>query len=258
MDWGFIEKTFVMTTGDGYDISQHLHHIGLKHQIMRFPSVGHTNNVAGKSLTMWNILCHDMTDHVSDRIATNHILLLQKAYQEGANNVLILEDDARFETPLCPDKLARIQDWLLHHEYDLFYFGYCPWPLPFSFLITRDIVRIVSPYTCHAYMVSRTGMKKILDYIGDRDIHHLGIHYDKLLNDISGLHKFGTYPNLNFQNKDPALYKEGIRKLFPKDVYPSFRSTVRSLEHMSVVLPFVFIFVCCYIVVSSVTCLPMK
>lgn len=255
MDWDFIDKTFVMSTEERPAICQHLSGIGLKHEVVVFPRVGKDNNVSGEDLTLWDILCHHRTDHVSNRIAQNHITLVQKALSNNSKNVLIMEDDARFELPLPVEKLDRIQAWLSDNEYDLFYFGHCPWPLLFSFLLTRDIVRITSPYTCHAYIVSRSGMHKILSHVQDRDISQLNVHYDRLLNEIP-LQKYGVFPSINFQNKEPALYREGIQRLLPSFSYVPFRFMVRSLETVSIVLPLLVIFFCCYSVLRLLSALP--
>lgn len=254
MDWDFIDKTFVMSTEDRPDICDHLLDIGLKHEVVVFPRIGHANNVSGQTLTLWDIICHNCTDHVSNRIAENHIDLIKRALSSNHRNVLIFEDDARFELPLPMEKLARVGQWLSENEYDLFYLGHCPWPLLFSFLLTRDIVRITSPYTCHAYIVSQSGMKKILHHVSQRDISKLDIHYDRFINQIDLL-KFGVYPSINFQNRDPALYREGMQRLLPSSCYIPFRWMIRSLETLSIVLPFLVIFMSCYSVLQLLSSL---
>jgi hypothetical protein len=239
--WEFIEAIFILTTDRSVErvdrIRAHLKDIGMKQsEIVTFhaSATGTTNDGADVSGNLLDIMSLRITDKVTNEIAKNHLSLVRKAYDAGHKNVLILEDDAVFTTPIPTEKITRIKEWLANHTYDIFYFGYCPWPIPISFIMAQDVVSIVSPYCAHAYLLSRSGMEKVLAYTKEHGT--ADIHYDKLLATIPNFAKFGAFPTLCFQEDGPALYKRAIHPL-----QIPFKYTSQSLEYLSVIIPMIII-----------------
>lgn len=254
--WDFIDKTYVLSLQNADEkrkiIHNHLNTLHISYETICFtPLQADTqNDCKDIECGLWDMMQLNATNIISNDIAKNHLVLVAKAYKENHQTVMILEDDAIFDTPIDTHKMARISRWIKSHAFDIFYFGYCPWPIPITFMETRDIVKIVSPYTSHSYVLSRSGMQKILQYVMDEslNIKKMGIHYDKFLASIPDFQKFGIFPMINFQNIDPALYRRSLHKIFGNHVYISFRTVVRFLEYVSVILPFLIVFIVCIII----------
>lgn len=254
--WDFIDKTYVLSLETAKDkqsiISAHLQDLKIPFELVTFPAIQANveNSCQAIECSIWDLMCLNVTDDVSNDIAKNHLILVAKAFKENWKTVMILEDDALFDRPMDLFKLQRIAEWIRFHPFDVFYFGYCPWPIPVTFMETPDVVRIVSPYASHAYVLSRTGMEKIMRHLMDNhlDASHLNMHYDKFLATIPGLQKFGIFPMINFQSADPALYRRCFQKMFHGHLYVSFRWMIRSLEMVAVALPIISVFVMCHLI----------
>lgn len=242
--WEFIDKVFVLSIDQATDaqkiITSHLNQIGMPFEMVVFPSVRKgdaiTNDCKEKKISIWRIMRHEATDEVSQDIFKNHVHLMKRAWVENYKNVLILEDDAIFEN-ITPGKIKNVASWLDRNEYDVFYFGYCNWFIPIGLIRAVNVVRLPSPLCTHANLYSRAGLKKILGYIDSN--HTRNKHIDKLLVEIPHLDKYGVFPMMNFQNKDPGLYRRAIRQLRLPDI--SFKTMSRFIEYMSVVIPFLLL-----------------
>lgn len=244
--WEFIDKVFVLSIDRSIEaqniISKHLDEIGMPFEMVIFPSVRKdkavTNDCKEKEISVWKIMKHETTDEVSEDILRNHLYLIKRAWSENYKNVLILEDDAIFEN-ISPKKIHKIASWLEKNEFDVFYFGYCNWFLPVGWIRAVNIVKLPSPLCAHANLYSRSGMKKILEYVNTQQVKNK--HLDKLLVEIPNLYKFGVFPMMNFQNKDPGLYKRAIKQLRLPNI--SFKTMSRFMEYMSVIIPFLFLII---------------
>jgi len=202
------------------------------------------NGGVTKDTTLMEILAHNKADETSLDIYHNHIGMIRHAYQAGYERALFMEEDARFENDMDASQVARVIAWIRENqEWDIFYLGYCPWPVVVSFPISTNIVDIPSPYLGHCYLLSRRGMKKILDYhpIRQKKICHI----DKVLANIPGLVKRGTYPALCFQEKEPALYREAQKKLY---LPLSFRRLCKIMETVALLWPILFVLLLVYYV----------
>lgn len=189
--------------------------------------------------SVWKILRHNETDATALDITNNHTAMIREAHAKGLENVLFLEDDALF-TPLAPEKEKRLEQWMTtqKHKWDIFFMGYCPWPVLASLMVTRDVVRVFTPVCAHAYVLNRRGMEKMLMFLEDPD--HRRHHFDKIFNMIPRFTKYAAFPMISFQETGPALYTKAIDQM---GFSMPFTTTCRALEWTSVVLPIVVLVV---------------
>ena len=138
-------------------------------------------------------VCRDLVQH--------HLSIIRNAYNNNKQNVLIFEDDARFDKNISPQKLQRIKNWLQTHNWDIFYFGQIQMSfLPIGIPVSQDVMKVYKPILAHAYVLNRSAMKYILDNIDPT------INIDETFMNIP-LEKYAVYPNLNFQPASAALKK---------------------------------------------------
>jgi hypothetical protein len=232
--WSYFQRINVLSIPgvDHTRLNKNFRACGITYTLREFNPAKKTVN-DGTNVNMGDILSHNHCDETCVNICQNQLTLINDAYNDGLENILIFEDDASFDIPFDKEKLARIITWLSSNEWDLFYFGQCPWPLPLALPVTRDIVRSFSPLTAHSYSLSRKGMHKFLTYMKDREYTHL----DRLLRD-SPLQKYSSFLSMCFQDKDPGLYRKAQEK-FPLPM--SFRTVTTLLEWISVIIPLVVI-----------------
>jgi len=191
---------------------------------------GGVNGIKNQSLL--STAMHKICDDTAQNIAQNMFALARKGYDDGHETIMIFEDDARFSVPFNYKKLARTIKWMMTHEWDIFYWGYCQWPKLVSWVSARGVVKLTSPLCLHGYCLSRTGMEKALKM---QKYYNLAPqHIDKLY----GHHKwrkYGAFPSICFQADPPALYKKAIEKL-PIDI--EFKLMSQFMEYSSIVVPF--------------------
>ena len=203
--------------------------------------VGNTHNDGKMQSSLWNILNHNTIDAVSKDIFKNHISIIRNAYYTSREeSILILEEDARFPN-WNQRKWDRIEKFLMEnkHSWDVFYLGYCNWPFLSSFMITKDVVKVCSPLTLHAYILNRAGMKKILSTLEKGNMNYHNMHIDKFFLKIPNFRKYAAFPMVSFQEKCPGLYLKACDKIGLRILFSSF---CRFNEHMSLFIPILFIF----------------
>ena len=239
--WTFFNNINIITVAGSTRIPQlreNLESIGIFHYKLReFKAAKKTINNGCENLTFSQILKHEQCDETCQNIAQNHLTLIREAYEQNSNNILIMEDDALF-SGITPSKLLSIISWLRDNEWDIFYFGYCPWPTLFTLPVTKNIVKVFSPLTAHCYVVNKSGIQKILQLGYD------GCHIDKFYAK-SNLLKYACFPSVSFQSTDPALYKKAISKL---GINMSFKTLSQSFEVISLVVPIAIIFIIIFII----------
>ena len=235
--WNFVDTVKVLTVKDCPRINEFLYNAkksGLS-TIEIYTCIPKKNaklKNGGTGADMGQILSHSNFDTTALSIYHNHMKMIQDSYDSGAEIGLFFEDDAIFDLPVDLEKIKNVGEWLKENPWDSFYLGYCSWPLPFSKFVTRSIVSVSSPLCAHAYMLSRDGMKKMIDL---KKIHHI----DALLRDELPL-KYAIFPAISFQSVDPALYKASGMPM-------SFRSVSRTTEYLGVILPILLILILVYI-----------
>ncbi|MDC0230795.1 hypothetical protein OAK19_02425 [Aureispira] len=242
--WTFFTKIIIITIPNSKRINalkENLYKVGItKYEIREFKPAQKISNDGGKNIkTFSQISKHDVCDETCQNIANNHLTLLKKAAANDYDNILILEDDALFD-PITPSKLYNIISWLTRNKWDIFYFGYCPWPVLASVPVNKHIVKVFSPYCAHCYSVSRRGLRKIINSVNNQvKISHIDKFYAK-----QDLLKYAAFPALSFQSDDPALFKKAISNI---GVNMSFRSISKTLEVFSLIIPLLIIFIIIYI-----------
>jgi hypothetical protein len=205
-----------------------------------------TNRNEGSiNLSLWKILNHNFVDDVAKDITKNHIAMIRQAYMANYNYVLFLEEDARIEN-INKKKWDRVNKWLsTKNKWDIFYFGYCNWPILFSFFITRDIIRLYSPLAAHSYILNRRGMQKILNYTENGN-KNMNIHIDKMFSILPNFHKYAIFPMISFQSKDPALYTKACDKM---NINISMKTLCKTIQYLSLFLPILFIILLSWILI---------
>jgi hypothetical protein len=180
------------------------------------------------------------TDFARD-LANNHMGIIDKAYEAGLKNIIIFEDDARFQLPLDIAKLQKIVKWLQSNHWDVFYFGWIPWPVIWSWFKTPGVVEIATPQTAHCYALSRKGMRRVRHLRKTADIVPIDRFYA-----MSNMEMYGAFPAMSFQSEDPAIY----RRLCPSFLM-SFETVSRMFEFVSVGIPPLFITLMTVLIVSG-------
>jgi len=209
-----------------------------------FPSIGiryfevekkqNESNEGKMELSLWDIMKHDRVDAVAKDIAKNHIHMVMDAYQQKYKTVLIVEEDAIIEkNNHWPDA----QKWLGANEWDIFYLGYCNWPVLCSFFITPHIVKLYTPLLAHAYLLNKQGMEKILNYT-EKGHKNMDQHIDKMYTRIPSFHKFGMYPMMVHQTKNAALFTKACDKM---NINVSMTSLCKINQSLSLCIPIIVI-----------------
>jgi hypothetical protein len=183
------------------------------------------------------IMNHNTVDDIALDITGNHIEMIKDAIMNNYKNVLFMEEDGRLEEG-NPKKMEHVNHWLTYcPKWDIFYLGYCHWPILLSFFITTSIVKLSSPLCTHAYILNRRGMEKVLNYT-EYGKKNMNMHIDKIYSTLPNFFKYGIFPMISFQNKDPALFTKTFDKVNMKI---SMKTVFRILEYSSIILPIIII-----------------
>lgn len=133
----------------------------------------------------------------------SHIKVIQEAYDDGLDSILIFEDDVKPTPHYSESIMKQVVKFLKSNEWDIMYLGAGPFNYvyysPLSFInapfVDKNILKY-NPLFTHAYAVSREGMQKILnryhDFIGKE-------HYDIFLSKLK-LNSFCVNPTI-FEQK---------------------------------------------------------
>ena len=192
-------------------------------------------NDGGNNEKMCNDLCKNL--------CKNHLHIIKNAYKQGFDNVLVFEDDARFIDNLDNNKVDRIIKWMKKRKkWDVLFLGAIAFPYPIILPVTRDIGRCDCPTEAHAYILSKSGMNKIL---GMKETNHFDFMLQKYLDD-----KYICIPSICNQNKSPAMF-ETLSKKFRWDSNVHSYNRLKSIHNtISVIIPFVIMLIC--IITSSI------
>lgn len=174
----------------------------------------------------------------------SHIQIIQYAYNNGLNNILVFEDDFEPSESYSREKLSKAIEFMsISEQWDIFYLGYSFCFESFNSgtttvlsgkRISNDIVQY-NAGTTHALCYSRRSMEKILktyhDYIGI-------IHYDQYLSDYIDLENYCILPIIFQQNLSFSYNIEGQhgleminRMLYPIDSYINFNYNASKLHY---------------------------
>jgi hypothetical protein len=212
-----------------------------KTQMVLKEGVGNSQNDGKMESSLWKILNHSTIDAVSRDIFKNHISIIREAYENTTNEtVLILEEDARFPN-WDQKKWDNIENFLRTYptSWDIFYLGYCNWPYFSSLMVTKNIVKVSSPLTAHAYILNRNGMAKILTTFENQNNLYANMHIDKFFLKIPNFRKYAAFPMVSFQEKCPGLYLKACDKLKCRILFSTF---CKVNELISIIVPYLSIF----------------
>lgn len=242
--WTFFNKIVIITIPNSKrieEVKKNLSTIGIQNYVIReFKPAKKTINDGGKKVdTLYDIYKHNICDETCKNIASNHLKLIQEAYDENAENILILEDDAIFER-ISINRLLKVISWLTRNDWDMFYFGYCPWPILASLPVNQNIVKIFSPYCTHCYAINKSGINKLVKNFNNYKNEHIDYWYSKQKN----ISKYAIFPAISFQSNDPALFKKAVQKI---GVDISFTTISKLLEVVSIIIPIFIVFIIIYI-----------
>jgi len=131
----------------------------------------------------------------NNTIAENHMHFARKAYEAGAEALLVLEDDVEFFDERLADVAAcrRVMRAIKRtDEYDIFFLGHAA--LGPMIHTGRNIVRTSYPLTTHAYVLSRVGMKMLIDHVPQQ---HTSV--DNWIA-VNMSRKYAAFPSLAWQS----------------------------------------------------------
>ena len=229
------DKWYIITleNRDTSDIINNLKSVGItKYEPLFYKPIDKKNTIND------NVTCKN---NACENLFINTYITLKKAYDNNLNNVVILEDDARFVLPMDKNKISHILDWMNKNEWDLFYLGHVSC-IPFSILKTKHIVKPLKPILAHSIIFSKTGIYKVLNameyvLLHDRDKIE---HVDRFYNKIPNLKKYAVLPSICNQNKRPTLLYKHIKN------YNMFFNIV---EIISVIIPFIIVIILIFLII---------
>jgi hypothetical protein len=208
MIWDFVDSINCLTVQNSPRLKgliNNLKTVGIsprKVNVWTFQKTGENNG--GKNCTALRTISDTTfgTDYCCDKtcqaIHNNHKAIIKAAYDSGHSSTMIFEDDARFNLPFDYEKLNRIKDWMKNNNWDVLYFGSVP-IVPLGMPVSRDIVYSSYPLLMHNYVVSRSGMEKILHLPNDP------VHIDVQIGRDISIKKYCVYPSINNQIEQPHM-----------------------------------------------------
>lgn len=154
---------------------------------------------------------------------TSHIECIKKAYNAGANNLLVFEDDVRISKGYKKELISYCVEFMKNNDWEMFKFGYGPAGYSINkFYGASEIVPAIiqhNGYQTHAYSISKTGMERVLkDYVyhlqlPKKDISQIDVYYENLIpnNKVFAIIpiQFDQHWCLEFDNEANSLF-EGI------------------------------------------------
>ncbi len=176
--------------------------VDLDVKIYEFPNNYNNNkNGADKECSNYDILSSssDCCGKICLEITKNHIHVIKEAFKKNKRNVLIFEDDSRWECDST--QLDAITEWMKNNEWDIFYLGYFCFPNFIGRPISKNVVKLFSPLLTHAYIVNRSAMLDIIqnenNMIGNKI--PIDVYYKQ-----KNFKKFGAYPCLAYPADPPG------------------------------------------------------
>lgn len=248
--WGYFDKWYIITLVDRdvSELEKNLRRARVtNYEVLRYVPGKKTKNVPKKA-SMFELLMHTTCDETGKNITQNHLTTIQKAYDNGFQNVVILEDDAEFQTPVDSKKLENVCKWLSSSDWEIFFLGHCPWPIPLSLLKNKDIVQPYSALLAHCYSLSRKGMKKILKYGREMEKSGKWLQPDKIYQ-VVPLKKYAMFPSISYQNKPPAIFKEIFDRI---GISLPYNKIFLLLEVLAVVLPVIILLLIIYFIIRFI------
>jgi hypothetical protein len=205
------------------------------YNIHTFQPAEKTINGGSDDLKLIDIISHKKCDSTCQNLTKNHINIILEEYEKKSKFVTIFEDDFEFDT-ISSSKSSSIQKFIDNNNWDIFYFGFAPWPVLFSIPICMHIIKPITPLLAHAYILSRSGMEKVLKYYNK----NANIHIDKLFVKAK-LYAYAPFPSFIHQKDPPALYIKSFKKMGISSF--NHKTVFRVTEYISLILFFIVIII---------------
>ena len=216
--WSFFDAVKCITvdprSARAQELREHLRAVGLHHaQMAVFPASPQSRNVAvnAQETTLTDILKHgtQTVGPLAVDLCQHHVAVVRAAYASGAQNLLVLEDDAHFDVQMTAKQLPAIVRWLKENtSWSIFNFGAIAYPFPICVPVGKFVAVAPRPLLAHSYALSRLGMQKLLEsWDGNKCSTH--IHADNLLADIFPVYHVAN-PPICFQTQKPALFRQAV------------------------------------------------
>lgn len=185
-----------------------------------------------KSLSVLDVL----TLRSIDSDASDHIDMIRSASINHPDEpfILFVDDTARFDPRrVSPDCLDAIRRCLMTPGVDILFLGHMPYGSMMSFYTSPGIIRCCSlNVLSHAYVLTRTGMDKVLA-IKDPSSSSFG-HIVRR----ARLSAYGVYPVMSFPYREPPLFTR-FKDMIPFGSVMSFACVNDVMVEVSIALPVV-------------------
>jgi len=203
---------------------------------------------ADQEMSIWDILTLNpsiLNDNVAQNIAHNHITMIRKVYESLPSHVqwaLFLEDDAKIETDVFTMSQSRWTRRFLtsNTNVDVVMLGclvYCgnP-PFPASVYMKPYIVKNISrTLTTHAYILTRTGMEKVLHYADSALKSEKLPPFDHIFHD-GNMQVYTMFPMVCHPCREPGMYRRFQMMVTPCQLV-SFRQITETMMILSLIFP---------------------
>ena len=235
------DKWYIITleNRDTTDIVNNLKNVGITKYEPLFYKPIDVKNTINDSYSCKNNVC--------ENLFINTYLTLKKAYDNNLNNVVILEDDSRFELPINKKKISHILNWMNNNEWDLFYLGHLPL-IPLNIFKTKYIVKPSKPLLTHSIIFSKTGIYKVLhamEYVLLYKRERI-FHIDFFYNRIPDLKKYAVFPSICNQNKCPSFCEKNLK--FGKN----YNQVFYIIELLCVIFPIIIIIIILFLLIKFI------
>ena len=148
---------------------------------------------------------------------------------------MIFEDDARFIDNLEKTKVETIIKWLRENKnWDILLLGGISFPYPLMYPVSKDIFRCNYPTESHCYILSKTGMEKMLRTYESN-------HYDLLLQKYLD-NKYICVPSICNQNKSPAMFQSLAKKYNFSSSVENYNFLKSIHNKLSILIPLIIFF----------------
>lgn len=194
------------------DIQSNLKQVGLACDFYVFERVAESNVAdVPENTKLIDILKYgsNMVGPSGRSLAQNHVWVIEQAFIQNKQNVLVLEDDAEFDLELTSKYMPGIVDWLKNHDWDIFNFGAVQFPVPLRIQVSPGVaVGIGQALLGHCYALSRSGMLRVLEmwYSYNRPLLHIDKSYANL---FRGKYHLAN-PSLSYQTEKPAIFRQAM------------------------------------------------
>lgn len=191
-------------------------------------------------------------DDTCKNITENHINLIEEYYEKEYDFITIFEDDFMFYDPILNKNIKNIYDYVTtNNNWDIMHLGCVNYPIPLSIPVKEGIVKCINTLFSHAYIISRKGMRKALDYYNKND-KNKSQHIDKLLNNACN-QKYASFPSMVYQNKPPAIFDDVMNKLgIYKLINNKYNSMFYLYDYINVIIYIIFLIIIIIIIISLV------